>query len=102
MAFAHRCAAVQVLRDEVEGPAVVQKLANVVGVGLRYRLARQQPLGLLQRELGPLDVRRVVGLQHQRPLPHLPDPVLGQRRRLQEPPGALDAGERGDYGVGDR
>jgi len=47
--FRDRIAAVQIIGQQVEGPAVVQKLARVVGIGPGDFLAREQLLRLLQR-----------------------------------------------------
>ena len=85
-----RCAAGRVLRDEIERPPVVQKLPHIVGVGFRYRLAGHQAFGLVEGQLRALDVRRVMGLEHQRPFPHLPDPVLREAGGFQETTRPLD------------
>lgn len=83
-------------------PAIVQQFPCIVRVGLWHRLARHQPLGLVQRQPRTLDVRRVMRFEHQRPFTHCQNPVLGQRRGLQEPAGALDPRQRRRDGVGDR
>jgi len=85
-----RCAAGEVLRDEIERPPVVQKLPHIVGVGFRYRLAGHQAFGLVEGQLRALNVRRVVGLEHQRLLAHLPDPFFREGGGFQETTRPLD------------
>ncbi len=46
-----RCAAGQVLRDEIKRPSVVQKLPHIVGVGFRDRFAGHQAFGLVEGQL---------------------------------------------------
>jgi hypothetical protein len=53
-------------------------------------LTRSKPRGALDGEVRPLDVRRVMRLEQERPLAHPPHPLLGGRRRLQESPRPLD------------
>lgn len=42
-----RSAVAQITADELEGVAVVEQLADIVGVGLGDRLSSEQPFGLL-------------------------------------------------------
>ena len=104
-------AAVQALGDKLEGVAVVEQLPCIVRIGLRYRFTLPQPLSLIQRQPGALDVGGVVRLQNQRLFAHLAHPVgrelrlpvryLRQTGRLQKAPRQFDAGDRLGHPVGD-
>jgi hypothetical protein len=96
-----RVAAVQALGNKLEGGAVVEQLPRIVRIGLWYRFALPQPLGLIQSQPGAFDVGGVVRLQNQRLFAHLAYPVGGELRRLQKAPRSLDAGDRGGLSVGD-
>ena len=100
--FRDRSAAAQPRGDELECAPVVQELTDVVRVRPGHRLAGEQHFRLLQRQPSSFDVGRVVRLADERPRAHLADPVLGERRRLQEPPRPLDPREIGRDGLGDR
>jgi len=52
----------QEVAHQLEGTAVVQQLADIVGIGRPDLLAGPQLLRLLDAELGILDMGRVVGL----------------------------------------
>jgi hypothetical protein len=100
-ALADRCAAREVRAHEVEGTAVVQQLAHVVGVRPLHLVACPDLLGLLHAELCALDVCRVVRVEQERTLAHAPHPLLGDRRGLQESARALDRRQRGGDAVRD-
>ena len=91
----------QVVGDESEGVAVVEQLPRVVGVGLGHGFAVQQAPCLLQSEIRPLDVSRIVGFQNQGAVAHLLDPGLGQGRGFQETARPFDAGQVGGDAIGD-
>jgi hypothetical protein len=55
-AFRDRQVALQIVRHQLEGLAVVQQLPDIVRIGFRHGFAPHQPLGLFESELGPFDV----------------------------------------------
>ena len=101
-AFRDRQAAIQIVRHQLEGLAVVQQLPDIVGIGFRHGFAPHQPLGLFESELGPFDVRGVVSFEDQCPLAHGTHPLLGKRGCFKESAGAFNPHQRIGNGVGDR
>lgn len=99
--FSRRIAAVQALGDKLEGGAVVEQLTRIVRIGLRYRFALPQPLGLVQRQPGAFDVGGVMRLQNQRLFAHLTHSVSRELRRLEKAPRPLDADDCLRHAVGD-
>lgn len=91
----------QVLAHQLEGAAVVPKLPHVFLVGVLHLAASPKLGGLLDAKLGRLYVGGVVGLKQQGPLTHHLHPLLGQRRRFEETPGALNGRKIRCQRVGD-
>jgi len=81
-ALADRRAARQVFAHQVKRLTVVEQLAHVVGVSTGDASPGPELFGLLDAELGSLDVGRVVRLEQQGALAHAPHPVFRQRRSL--------------------
>ena len=88
--------------DELERGPVVEEFLDVVRVRPGHRLAGEESLALLQGELCFFDVSRMVRLEDERPLTHVPDPVLGERRCLEKPSRPLDPREIRLDRAGDR
>ena len=81
--------------DELELGPVVQEFPEFVRVGPGQGLPREKSVALLQRELRPFDVRRLVCLKDQNAAIHLADPVLGECGHLEESARPLDPREIG-------
>lgn len=62
--------------DDLERGPVIQELLDVVRVCPGHRPAGEESLALLQCELCSFDVSRMVRLEDESLLTHLPDPVL--------------------------
>ena len=96
-----RPAVVQIIADEFESVAIVQKFARIVRIGLRHRLSREQSLRLLQRQMRALDMRRVVRFQKQRPRAHRRKPIIRELRRIEKSPRPLYSRQTRRYAVAD-
>ena len=69
-------AAGKIVGDELEGRAIIEQLAGVVGIDVFDGLSFEQSPGLVERQSRALDVRGVMRLQDQRPMAHFHEPLV--------------------------
>ena len=99
--FGDRITAAQIVRDQVSCFPIIRDLFGVVSLHTLGLLAPEQTFGLIERQVGAFDVRRVMRLQYQSPLLHSGDPIRGEPRGLQKTTRAFNPGQVPGDGVTD-
>lgn len=97
----NRITTTQIVRNQIDCFPIIRDLFGVVGLHAVGLLAREESFGLIEREVCAFDVRRVMRLEHQRPLLHSGDPILRKSGCIQKTTRAFNPGKIPGDGVGD-